>query len=155
MNPNSLYTSKDRKQPTNPYARKLDVEADLKPVAACLQAAGLTAEQLAKVRRTREVAPGDACGRGGAARHLWLGPPPHRPRCNAALLQVVAAHPALLSYCVEGRLQPFFEYLTGDLGLSQQVGGRAVGVLWSWLPGLLLVGSHCRPAARLPPGCLL
>ena len=51
MNPNSLFTSRDRKQPTNPHARKLDVEADLQPLVAFLQGeAGLTQEQLVKVR---------------------------------------------------------------------------------------------------------
>lgn len=50
MNPNSVFTSRDRKQPSNPHARKLDVEADLKPLLAFLQdEAGMTQEQVAKV----------------------------------------------------------------------------------------------------------
>ncbi len=40
-------------------------------------------------------------------------------------VQIISAHPALLSYSVPDRLQPFFAYLTGELGLSQQV--QAVG----------------------------
>lgn len=51
MNPNSIFTSRDRKQPTNPHARKLDVDADLKPLLAFLQGeAGMSQEQVAKVR---------------------------------------------------------------------------------------------------------
>lgn len=51
MNPNSVFTSRDRKQPSNPHARKLDVEADLQPLLAFLQGeAGMTQEQVAKVR---------------------------------------------------------------------------------------------------------
>ncbi len=36
------------------------------------------------------------------------------------------AHPPLLSYSVEARLQPFFQYLSGELGLSA---AEAVGVV--------------------------
>lgn len=51
MNPNSMYTSRNRKQPTNPHARRLDVEADLRPVVEFLQqGAGLSQAQVAKVR---------------------------------------------------------------------------------------------------------
>lgn len=50
MNPNSIFTSRDRKQPTNPHARKLDVEADLRPVVDFLQGAGMSQAQVAKVR---------------------------------------------------------------------------------------------------------
>lgn len=51
MNPNSLFTSKNRKQPTNPHARRLDVEADLKPLLAFLTgSAGFSQEQVVKVR---------------------------------------------------------------------------------------------------------
>lgn len=75
MNPNSLFTSANRKQPTNPHARRLDVESDLKPLLAFLtEGAGFTQEQVVKL---------------------------------------IQAHPALLSYRVEDRLQPFFAYLTG------------------------------------------
>ncbi|KAI7837725.1 hypothetical protein COHA_008447 [Chlorella ohadii] len=50
MNPNSMFTSRDRKQPTNPHARKLDVEADLKPLLAFLQGeAGMSQEQIVKI----------------------------------------------------------------------------------------------------------
>lgn len=50
MNPNSIFTSRDRKQPTNPHARKLDVDADLKPLLAFLQGeAGMSQEQVAKI----------------------------------------------------------------------------------------------------------
>lgn len=52
MNPNSLYATRGRgKQPANPHARRLDVEADLKPVVDFLTGtAGLSTEQVAKVR---------------------------------------------------------------------------------------------------------
>lgn len=54
MNPNSLFTSKNRKQPTNPHARRLDVEADLKPLLAFLtDTAGFSQEQVVKVRSGR------------------------------------------------------------------------------------------------------
>lgn len=46
------------------------------------------------------------------------------------------AHPPLLSYSVESRLQPFFEYLTGELGLSA---AETVGVV-ERRPSLLGVG---------------
>lgn len=39
---------------------------------------------------------------------------------------MIAAHPALLCYSVPDRLQPFFSYLTGELGLSA---GEAAGVV--------------------------
>ncbi|EFN53178.1 hypothetical protein CHLNCDRAFT_136986 [Chlorella variabilis] len=84
MNPNSLYAARNRKQPANPHARKLDVEADLRPVVEFLQAAGLSQEQ------------------------------------------AILVHPALLSYRVQERLQPFFEYLTGELGLSPQEAASVV-----------------------------
>ncbi len=59
MNPNSMFTSRDRKQPTNPHARKLDVEADLKPLLAFLQGeAGMSQEQVVKVRAFRAGAVG-------------------------------------------------------------------------------------------------
>ena len=52
MNPNSVFTSRDRKQPSNPHARKLDVEADLKPLLAFLQdEAGMTQEQVAIIQK--------------------------------------------------------------------------------------------------------
>ncbi|KAL4431606.1 hypothetical protein ABPG77_001448 [Micractinium sp. CCAP 211/92] len=92
MNPNSLFTSKNRKQPTNPHARRLDVEADLKPLLAFLtDTAGFSQEQVVKL---------------------------------------IQAHPALLSYRVEERLQPFFAYLTGPapegLALSAQQAAEVV-----------------------------
>jgi hypothetical protein len=50
MNPNSLYARGNRRQPTNPHARRLDVEADLKPLVAFLEGdAGLSREQLVRV----------------------------------------------------------------------------------------------------------
>lgn len=62
MNPNSIFTSRDRKQPTNPHARKLDVEADLKPLLAFLQGeAGMSQEQVAKVRLEFPFLLGVAC----------------------------------------------------------------------------------------------
>jgi hypothetical protein len=49
MNPNSLFAATKRGRPTNPHARRLDVEADLKPLLEFLQSAGLSQEQVAKV----------------------------------------------------------------------------------------------------------
>lgn len=40
--------------------------------------------------------------------------------------QAILVHPALLSYRVQERLQPFFEYLTGELGLSPQEAASVV-----------------------------
>jgi hypothetical protein len=36
-------------QPTNPHARRLDVESDLKPVVEFLRSTGLSQEQIVKV----------------------------------------------------------------------------------------------------------
>lgn len=52
--------------------------------------------------------------------------PPLLPALLCA--QIISAHPALLSYSVPDRLQPFFAYLTGELGLSQQVGRQPAGL---------------------------
>ncbi|KAI3436222.1 hypothetical protein D9Q98_002276 [Chlorella vulgaris] len=81
MNPNSLWARNNRKQPTNPHARPLSVDDDLKPLVEFLQAAGLSQEQIAKA---------------------------------------ILVHPALLSYRVEQRLQPFFAFLAEQpLALSR------------------------------------
>lgn len=108
MNPNSLYTSRDRKQPTNPYARRLEVEADMTPVVDFLLGQGLSREQVAKV--------------GGYGWDVWVGECLRHERACLRdqvslllllLLQAIALHPALLCYSVPDRLAPFFEYLAG------------------------------------------
>ena len=80
MNPNSLYGTRGARV-LNPHARKLDVETDIKPVAAFLQAQGLA---------------------------------------PAAVARLVSAHPPVLCYSVEGRLQPLWAYLSEELGLGQE-----------------------------------
>ena len=115
-------------QPTNPHARKLDVEADMKPVVAFLtEEAALSQAQAAKVGVEVRAAPKVV----GA--HVPAPPPPPPlaqlgPSCLLPWLQVILAYPAVLCFSVDDRLRPFFSYLTAPepLGLSP---GEAAQVL--------------------------
>lgn len=164
MNPNSLFARNNRKQPTNPHARKLDVEADMTPVAEFLQqTAGLSREQTAKARRSSGSrggaeaagtchALGVACCR--ALRHL---PPPSEPSPAAASPprrparpQAISAHPPLLCYSVPDRLAPFFVFLTSELGLSAAEAAAVVRRAPSFAPPCPAQHTRCPATAAGP-----
>jgi hypothetical protein len=124
MNPNSLWARNNRKQPTNPHARPLSVDDDLKPLVEFLQTAGLSQEQIAKASRQLQASGCDVCCSwlGGAYWYCLAFTLVDVCFCRVGFscLQAILVHPALLSYRVEQRLQPFFAFLAEQpLALSR------------------------------------